>query len=118
MNVKKLKIAWKNKWKILEGIWNNWFPNVYLDRVATRRAEICRSNICGYYDPKGVSEDCFLKGKSCCSSCGCSLQWKLYSLSSECGIKTKEPDSDLFWKAEMTEREEEKFRNKTNIKNE
>ena len=70
-------------------------------------------NRCTYLDLKGKS--CLVPGtQPCCSECGCSLEFKTRSLSSECP-KGK-------WKAWLTEEEEEKLevffqtlKNKTKI---
>lgn len=112
----RLKTIWKNKFKILEGIWNNWFPNNYVEKVAERRLKICRSNLCGYYDEYGTFEAAFVKNSESCGSCGCKLSYAVRSLSKECGLTEK--GLPPLWDAEMTEKEEEIFRNKTKIKNE
>lgn len=113
--MKKLKAFWKNKWKIIDGIWNTWFPNAYIDSIADKRMKICESNICGYYDKEGRGDNCFVQGSECCLACGCKLKWKQKNLASTCGLETigKKP----LWFSVMTEQEEQEFRNKVNIKN-
>lgn len=110
-----MKTVWKNKWKILEGIWNTWFPSRYIKNVAEKRSMICQANICGLYDKFGTAEATYVKGKPACGGCGCNEKYKVHSLSSHCYLK----DLGLtpLWEAEMTEKEEEIFRNKTGIKN-
>lgn len=112
----KIKIFWKNRDKIISGIWNTWFPNSYVENIAKERAKICESDICNMYDKDGSGEECYVQGSACCMSCGCKLSWKQRSLSSSCGLEGtgREP----LWKAVMSEDEELKFRAKTGIKNE
>lgn len=112
----KLKTIWKNKKKIFDGVWNTWFPTKYVERIAERRLAICRSNVCGYYDPIGSDIKCIKPGSGCCSGCGCNDRYKVHSLSSYCYLK----DLSLtpLWDTEMTEKEEKMFREKTGIKNE
>lgn len=100
----------------MEGIWNSWFPNRYVERIADKRKTICESNVCGYYDPKGENEKCYVPGKPCCSGCGCNANWKQHSLSSYCYLQDIGKLS--LWDTEMTEEEENKFRTKTGITNE
>lgn len=114
--MRKIKIAWKNRKKIIEGIWNNYFPNAYVERVAEKRLKICRSNMCGYYDKWGESEAAFIKGFEACASCGCKLSYATRSLSKECGISEK--GLPPLWGSEMNEQEEDEFRNKVGLKNE
>lgn len=114
--VEKLKKIWKNKTKIIEGIWNLWFPSQYVEKIAKHRLAICQSNVCGLYDPIGSDIKCFVPGSGCCSGCGCNDKYKTHSLASYCYLKDigKEP----LWDVEMTEKEEKEFREKTGIKNE
>lgn len=114
--LKNIKTVWVNKGKILSGIWHSWFPSQYIKKVAAHRLAICQENRCGFYDAKGESESCFIKGRGCCKGCGCNDKYKSHSLSSYCYLK----DLGLtpLWDSEMTEKEEEQFRYKTGIKNE
>lgn len=96
--VKNLLQIWKNKWKILEGLWNNFHKKRFVERIAAERMKMCLE--CPFIDIKG--KDCAVPGtQPCCSICGCSLAIKVRSLSSEC---PKE-----YWRIVMTEEEEDKF---------
>ncbi len=114
--MKKLLTIWKNKWKIVEGIRYTWFPNKYVEAIAQKRVAICKTNQCGHYEEKGVSDICVKKGSGCCNLCGCNDFYKGRSLSSACSLK--EQGKYPLWDVEMTEEEEKKFREKTGIKNE
>ena len=97
---------WKNRKQILEGILNKLFKKVNVEKIASKREVICKK--CPFIDHTGYK--CLVPGTDpCCSKCGCSLQFKLRSLSSTCG-DTENPR----WFAEMTEEEEEKFNHLTN----
>lgn len=110
-----LKVLWKNKWKIITGVLNTWFPTKYVEKIAQERLRICKSNVCGYYEPVGAGEKCVMSGKGCCGGCGCNDVYKTHSLSSHCYLKDigKTP----LWDAVMSQSEELEFRNKTGIKN-
>jgi len=87
---------WKNKGKILEGIKNNIFKSEHVEEIANERFEFCKK--CPDLDKEGKS--CEVKGTHpCCGLCGCSLQLKLRSLSSECDVKK--------WGPELSEKEED-----------
>tara|TARA_R110001606_G_scaffold301721_3_gene449283 strand:+ start:606 stop:938 length:333 start_codon:yes stop_codon:yes gene_type:complete len=78
---KKYTDAFKNLDKIAEGIKNNIFKKEHVEAVFTDRYQICAE--CSLLDVKGDS--CLAPGtQPCCSDCGCSLDFKLRSLSSEC----------------------------------
>ena len=73
--------AFKNLEEIAEGIKNNLFKKEHIEAVATDRFQICIA--CSLYDSEGKS--CIAPGtQPCCSDCGCSLSFKVRSLSSEC----------------------------------
>lgn len=94
---------WKMKGKILEGIKNNIFKKEHVEDIAKSRMTIC--SICPHLDKEGTK--CVVPGtQPCCGDCGCKLSWKTRSLSSEC------PKG--FWKAVLTEKEEEALENKLN----
>ena len=87
---------WKNSGKILEGIKNNLFKKEHVEAVATDRFQICVK--CSLFDAGG--DKCVAPGtQPCCGDCGCSLAFKVRSLSSEC------PKG--YWDAYTTEEEEE-----------
>tara|TARA_B110000259_G_C13867080_1_gene343250 strand:- start:123 stop:455 length:333 start_codon:yes stop_codon:yes gene_type:complete len=78
---KKYTDAFKNIDKIAEGIKNNLFKKEHVEAVATSRFQVCIK--CSLFDAKGT--DCLAPGTHpCCSDCGCSLAFKVRSLSSEC----------------------------------
>lgn len=103
----KIKMVWKNKWKILEGIWNTWFPNAYVERVAAERNKICFA--CVWYDKRGEAAACFVKGSPCCGACGCDLVFKQRALSAGC-IKG-------YWNPVLSQEEEDSFREKHKLVN-
>jgi hypothetical protein len=83
---------WKAKGQILEGIKNNIFKNDDIEDIASERQKIC--DAC---PSKG--DKCVMPGSGpCCVECGCSLKFKLRSLSSNCPLNK--------WKAELTFDEE------------
>lgn len=100
-------IVWKNKRKILEGIWNSLFPNAFVERVAAERDKLCQA--CPLYDATGKAENCFVKGSACCSFCGCKLSFKQRALSVGC-------DKGV-WGPVMSQEEEDAFREKHKIVN-
>jgi|TARA_R110000744_G_scaffold269909_1_gene383201 hypothetical protein len=88
--------AFKNADKIAEGIKNNIFKKEHIEAVATDRFQKCIA--CSLFDAKGDS--CLAPGtQPCCSDCGCSLGFKVRSLSSEC------PKG--FWDSYTNEEQEE-----------
>jgi hypothetical protein len=96
--MKNLIQIWKEKNKIAEGIKNNIFKSTHVEQIAFFRNEICKS--CEFIDHTGSK--CAVPGtQPCCAECGCSLTFKTRSLASEC------PKG--FWKAELTEKEEQEL---------
>tara|TARA_B110000093_G_scaffold157289_1_gene175495 strand:- start:17 stop:352 length:336 start_codon:yes stop_codon:yes gene_type:complete len=88
--------VFKNADKIAEGIKNNIFKKEHIEAVATDRFQTCIA--CSLFDAKGDS--CLAPGtQPCCSDCGCSLGFKVRSLSSEC------PKG--FWDSYTNEEQEE-----------
>jgi hypothetical protein len=86
----------KNIDKIAEGIKNNVFKKEHVEAVASDRFKECIK--CSLFDAKG--NDCLAPGtQPCCSDCGCTLSFKVRSLSSEC------PKGN--WSSLMTEETEE-----------
>lgn len=99
--LKKIKIIWKNRKEIFQGIKNNWFKKIEIEEIAFKRLEICLK--CPSIDNTGAY--CLVPGTNpCCSICGCKLMLKTRSLSSEC----PHPDGPK-WKATMTEEEQDKL---------
>lgn len=90
--------------KILEGIYNYYFPRAYIESIARKRLTICQS--CDHYDTRGTG--CAIPGTHpCCDMCGCSHKFLLRSLSSSC--------EDGRWQAEMSQEAEDSYREKHNI---
>ena len=99
---------WKNKGQIIEGITNSIFKKEDVEEIAQQRMQICKD--CTLYDVQG--EGCMVKGtQPCCDErkggCGCSLEFKTRSLSSDCPLGK--------WKAELTEEEENQLNQKLGI---
>jgi hypothetical protein len=99
---------WKSKGQILEGLANSIFKKEDVEEIAQQRMQICKK--CALYDVQGVG--CFVPGtEPCCNEklggCGCSLSLKTRALSSDC---PKE-----YWKAELSEDEEEQLNQKLGI---
>jgi hypothetical protein len=99
---------WKAKGQIVEGITNSIFKKEDVEEIAKHRMSIC--HFCDLYteDDKG----CMVVGTSpCCNQdkggCGCSLNFKTRSLSSEC------PKGH--WKAELSQDEEDQLNQKLGI---
>jgi hypothetical protein len=93
---KKYIDAFKNADKIAEGIANNIFKKEHVEAVATDRFQTCVK--CSLFDAGG--DKCVAPGtQPCCGDCGCSLAFKLRSLSSEC------PKG--YWDAYTSEEQEE-----------
>ncbi len=101
--MKNLKKIWKNKDKIVEGVMNSIFTSKTIEDTAQFRLSICKS--CESYDVQGVG--CVIPGTSpCCNQlnggCGCSLHYKVRSLSSDC--------PKLKWIAVMTQEQEDNLK--------
>ena len=99
---KVLKQIWNNKKQIIEGITNSVFTKQTIEDVAQTRLSICRE--CECYDIQGMG--CAVSGtQPCCNQllggCGCSLYFKVRSLSSDC--------PKLKWRAVMSQDEEDKL---------
>jgi hypothetical protein len=104
MTNQEIKQAWKNRKLIIQGVWNTIFRSKYVENIANERKAICEA--CPFIDREGSK--CFMPGtQPCCGKCGCSLKFKLNSLSSDCGDK-----ENPRWKAVMTEEQEESYRKK------
>ncbi len=102
---------WKAKGQILEGVTNSIFKKEDIEQIAEERMSICRS--CQLYDTTGSG--CIVPGtEPCCDikqgGCGCSLKWKIRSLSSCC----PHPDGPK-WKVEITQEEEDAITSKLGI---
>lgn len=85
-NLETFKKAWDNKTDIIAGIKNSIIVNNEIEALARERDSICRSNVCGYYDPLGVSEKAVMKGARSCAACGCKLDWKQRAPDADCGL--------------------------------
>lgn len=95
-----LKAIWENRKGILEGVKNSIIRDELVEDIARMRYDICDE--CEHIDNKG--KECAVKGtQPCCAECGCSLQFKTRSLSSECPLGK--------WQAIATEEEEDTLDN-------
>lgn len=95
-----LKAIWENRKGILEGVKNSIIRDELVEDIARMRYDICDE--CEQIDNKG--KECAVKGtQPCCAECGCSLQFKTRSLSSECPLGK--------WQAIATEEEEDELDN-------
>jgi len=104
--VSKIKKIWKNKWLILEGMFNYYFTRKKIEKIASYRNDICST--CPLIDLKGDS--CEMPGtQPCCGDCGCSLKYKTYSMSSACpqgrwfAVMSEEEEDDLNAKLDVNE---------------
>jgi len=89
---------WKEKGRIFSGIKNSIFTKDHIEEIASYRKDICNS--CEHIDTKG--DKCMVPGTGpCCGLCGCSLKFKLRSLSSACDVNN--------WGAEMSQEEQDKL---------
>lgn len=87
-----VKKIWKNKLKILEGIWYNhivFFFNKkhWAIKIVQHRRAICHN--CPFFDEKGVTERVIIRGLPSCSICGCNINEKTACLSCNCALKDK-----------------------------
>lgn len=101
---------WKSRGQIIEGIANAVFKKEDVEQIAAERELICRMNLCGSYDESGAG--CMVPGtQPCCSEltggCGCSLRFKLRSLSSSC------PKGH--WDEVLSESEDQQLKDKLGI---
>lgn len=87
-----------NRYKILSGILNILFKKYPTEYIAKDRLNICRSNICGYYDKHGDSDKAIGNcGEESCAACGCILKIKVRSMECSCGLE--ELDKEPLWKS-------------------
>ena len=105
ITLQQVKDALKNRAKIWEGLRNKTFKKEHIELIAEERLKICRANMCGYHDPHGTSEQAVAKGFESCGACGCRLDWKTRSLSSNCGLEVL--NLEPLWTAYTTEMEAE-----------
>ena len=84
--MKKIHEIWKNKYEIANGIWNYFFGSRKAKEVAKKRLEICRSNVCGFYDKDGESSVAFFPGQESCGQCGCLLKTLCASQQATCSL--------------------------------
>ena len=81
MNISKLLNGVKNISQVYEGVKNKVFKRDYVEAIADHRWQICRD--CEELDLNG--KKCAAPGtQPCCADCGCSLAFKVRSLSSDC----------------------------------
>jgi hypothetical protein len=99
---------WKAKGQILEGVTNSIFKREDVEHIAEERMKICL--FCDLYTEN--DDGCLVPGTTpCCNEkmggCGCSLKFKIRSLSSECPMG--------HWKSEMTQEEEDLLNQKLGL---
>jgi hypothetical protein len=87
---------------------NSVFKKEHVEEIAEARMAVCFT--CQLYTQDDAG--CMVAGTApCCDErqggCGCSLKFKIRSLSSECPLGK--------WKAELTQEEEDKLNQKLNI---
>jgi hypothetical protein len=104
MRSERLMRLWKDRNKIVEGIANIVFVNQEVEKIASERVAICKSNKCGHYDQTGSSPKAYIKGSPSCGICGCNIRALTHSLHSECSLT--ELGQAPLWEAVMTEEEE------------
>ncbi len=90
-----LNLIWQNRSQIFEGIKNSIIRDETVEEISRLRYDICDE--CEHKGRK-----CAVKGTApCCNECGCSLNFKTRSLSSECPLGK--------WQAIITEEQEEEL---------
>jgi hypothetical protein len=99
---------WKAKGQIVEGVTNSIFKKEDVEEIAEQRMAICATCQLITHDDKG----CMVAGTTpCCDErqggCGCSLGFKVRSLSSDCPLGK--------WTAELTQEEEDQLNQKLGI---
>jgi hypothetical protein len=80
---------WKNRWKILEGIWYNHIvfyfnKKHWAKKLVEDRRKICAS--CPYLDKEGKEKKTIIKGLPACGLCGCNIKEKTACLSCQCTL--------------------------------
>ncbi len=75
----------------------------HVEVIAAERLTICRSGVCGHYDPEGTHPNSVFKGLESCAACGCRLDYKTRSLSSNCGLEVL--DLPPLWTALVSEQD-------------
>jgi len=96
MDFKKI---WENRNKILEGVTNTVFKKQFVEDVAEQRMKSCETCV------HKSETKCEIPGTGpCCAVCGCSLKFKVRSLSSTCPLE--EINEKPKWIAIVTETEE------------
>lgn len=81
-NVGTFGRIWLYRKQILEGIANTVVKKQFVETVAAYRMSICKK--CTEYGGK-----CLVPGTGpCCGACGCSLEFKVRSMSTACGLST------------------------------
>ena len=103
MKINKLLKGLRNIDHIVDGIKNNMFKKPWIEEIADHRWLICKE--CPLLDTIGGK--CAVNGtQPCCADCGCSLAFKMRSLSASCP-KDK-------WKAHVTPAQEAEITRKLN----
>jgi|TARA_A200000159_G_C7238591_1_gene303522 hypothetical protein len=98
MKINKLLNAVKHLDKVYEGVKNSIWKDEFVEDIANDRYKKCTS--CAMFDVKGLH--CAMpKSQPCCASCGCSLAFKVRSLSSSCPLG--------HWPEVMSQEDEDKL---------
>ena len=109
----KIQAAWDNKGSIIEGFYNAYISaSPEIKQEALKRLEICRSNTCGLYNPKGENTatlKAVFEGKESCGGCGCDIFAKTHSPSANCYLK--ELNKNPLWAEIMTDEQENEVGN-------
>lgn len=95
--MKKLKEIWKNKFKILKAFYAYIKGDKRTVDMSQERLKICQSNICGYYDAFGTSDNAVVKGNAACGICGCNLKIMSSLAEAECSLSSI--GSNPLWEA-------------------
>jgi hypothetical protein len=75
----------------MEGFYNAFVScSEEVKAEAMTRLELCRTNECGLYNPKGENNEqlkAVFPGKESCGGCGCDLYAKAHAMSAHCYLK-------------------------------
>jgi len=83
MKINKILGAFGNLDKIAEGVKNKIFKKEHVEEIANIRWLDCST--CEHLDT--VGDSCAVKStRPCCGKCGCSIGFKIRSLSSDCPV--------------------------------
>ncbi len=104
----KLQIAWENRSKIAEGLYNTYISHdADIKTEAARRLSLCKENLCGFWD-EGTNSRLMVKGKGGCILCRCEGEYKTHCMSCHCSLKDigEEPR----WEALLTKEQDDNIK--------